>query len=156
MHSALCTLANDTPLQPAGANLTFLYFYTHPQYLARVAAGLPVLVVALWVFYRPTVPTRDVLVVLTTVLLVSPILHPWYLLWIAPLLVLHPSRALILWTGLAPLSYLFALLDPEGLPPGGMLLYLEYVPVYFVLAWELLRRRGVRRASLQGTPPAGC
>jgi hypothetical protein len=130
--------------------LSFLYDYTQPRYVARVVVGLFVLAVAVFVSFRPWHPTREALVTLAALLLLSPTVHPWYLLWFAPLLVLHPSRGLLLWTALVPLSYFLAATDPTSQPPGGWLLYVEYLPVLAVLVWE------VRRSRHHGLPDPGC
>lgn len=46
------------------------------------------------------------LAAMTAVLLLSPVLHPWYLTWIVPLLAVRPVPALIAWTGSVALAYL--------------------------------------------------
>jgi hypothetical protein len=46
------------------------------------------------------------LAAMTAVLLLSPVLHPWYLTWIVPLLAVRPEPALIAWTGSIALAYL--------------------------------------------------
>ncbi len=52
---------------------------------------------------RPTIPPVDY--ALGALLLFSPVVNPWYLLWLLPFAVLHPSR--VAWTAsfLLPLSY---------------------------------------------------
>jgi hypothetical protein len=115
-----------------GAALDPLLIYTAPPYLARVLAFLAMGFTAVYVSFKPWVATREALVALAAALLLAPTLHPWYLLWVAPLLALHRSRGLLLWTALAPLSYAF----PPVLgydPYAGPLLFLEYVPVLALL-----------------------
>jgi len=138
------------PFLDDATSIDFLYSYTHPQYVARaIAFGLMALV-AVGVSFRPMPLSREMLVALGAVLLLSPPVHPWYLLWIAPLLAVRPSRGLILWTGLAPLSYaLPARWGAEG-PPGGVLLWLEYLPVYALLAYDWIAARRSRSTGRPG------
>ena len=126
----------DALLGGAGT-LSFLYYYTHPQYVARIVAFGAMGAVAIYVTFKPWAPSRELLVVLAAVLLLSPTVHPWYLLWIVPLLAIHPCRGLLLWTGLAALSYAF----PPGrgdAPYAGPLLFAEYLPVVVVLLVEVV------------------
>lgn len=46
-------------------------------------------------------------VVLGTLLLCSPVIDPWYLVWIVPLICIFPNRAWLLFTGTVFLSYTF-------------------------------------------------
>jgi len=48
---------------------------------------------------------KAALLFIAGMLLVSANVHPWYLTWVAPLLVLYPWPPLLLWLSLAPLSY---------------------------------------------------
>ncbi len=51
-------------------------------------------------------PARGAQLFFAGVLFLSPVVHPWYGLWVAVLLPLAPSLPLLLFTGLLPLSYL--------------------------------------------------
>ncbi|MEW6238926.1 MAG: glycosyltransferase 87 family protein [Candidatus Omnitrophota bacterium] len=50
---------------------------------------------------------RTIFIVMGTLLMCSPVIDPWYLVWMAPLLCLFPNRAWILFTGLVFLSYTY-------------------------------------------------
>jgi alpha-1,6-mannosyltransferase len=120
--------------------------------VARLAARgfLGLLIVALAVSrgrHRPTahaegrqaslVPlVRDLYVVTLVLFLASPVVMPWYLIWIVPLLVFYPAPAGYAFSALVVLSYLI----PAGrwrwwLP------WVEYLPIYTLFAVELLRAR---------------
>lgn len=77
------------------------------------------------------------------VLLLSPTLYPWYVVWMVPLLCLRPQRSWILFTGLVFASYwVWTVRDATGqwhLP--GVILAVEYIPFYGLLLWDLRRRR---------------
>lgn len=72
---------------------------------ARFAAGILVLGVVGWVTWRRMPPDRALFWILGTGLLLSPTLHPWYLLWILPLAALRGSRGWLLATGTILLAY---------------------------------------------------
>lgn len=75
-------------------------------------------------------------------LLLSPTLHPWYLLWILPLAALRRSRGWILFTGLAflPYGYLDRFLATGEWPQPWWLRALLWVPPVTLLAWDAVRR----------------
>ena len=75
-------------------------------------------------------------------LLVTPVLHPWYVCWIVPFLVIYPNRAWIFLTGSVFLSYwvlkgyVASGVWEESLP----VLMLEYIPFYALLLFDGIRR----------------
>jgi hypothetical protein len=71
-----------------------------------LAAGLLGLVVVV-VSRRSIALDAQCLVILATLVFLSPTIHPWYLLWFAVLLPWVPSRALFAWTGSVAVAYLF-------------------------------------------------
>ena len=98
---------------------------------------------------RGTEPLRAALLLLATLLLVSPSVFPWYLTWFVPFLCFFPSPALLLWTSTVLLSYHVLLefsalgiwrYDPE-------LVALEYLPVYGLLLWTAWRASAVPTIS---------
>jgi hypothetical protein len=89
-----------------------------------------------------------VLVLVAALFLLSPTQFPWYFTWIAPPLVLAPSRALLLLTFTLPLYYLKFYLDARGqvqLFHHGIV-WLEYIPVWLLLLWDW--GRGPRREGV--------
>ena len=85
--------------------------------------------------------------ILTAVfLLLTPTLHPWYLIWIIPFLIFIPNWSWIGFTLLIQISYFvlkdFALISEwkESL----WVLLAQYVPFYLVLIWEYLDRRRLK------------
>lgn len=89
------------------------------------------------------------------VCMIAPTLHPWYLLWLMPVLVLFPNRAWLALSGLIVLSYL--VLDGfyyEGVWQEQAWVKLAiFVPFYVLLAWEGARLvRGKRARKPRGFP----
>jgi len=92
--------------------------------------------------------TKDNLILFTIglvfgILLVSPVVHPWYVTWLVPLLCFYPLMSGLLWTGLVGLTYVvliqFVAKGVWDLPT--WVLGLEYGLIYPLLILELLRFR---------------
>jgi len=74
--------------------------------LARGAVGVAWLGLAAWVLRRRLDVHRGGLVLLSAALFLSPVVHPWYVTWLLPLLAVVPYPPLLLFAALAPLAYL--------------------------------------------------
>lgn len=80
-------------------------------FAGRLLAGMAVTAIAIGLYWhdaranpnRPKIPPADY--ALGTLLLFSPVVNPWYLLWLLPFAVLRPSRTVWTATFLLPLSY---------------------------------------------------
>ncbi|RJP20168.1 MAG: hypothetical protein C4527_25420 [Candidatus Omnitrophota bacterium] len=80
-------------------------------------------------------------IVIGTLLICSPVIHPWYLVWLAPLLVLFPNRAWLLFTGLVFLSYTY-FYDrsfPNWVKP------VEFGVFFVLLMWDAIFHRKKER-----------
>ncbi|MBI3292750.1 MAG: hypothetical protein HYZ73_08095 [Elusimicrobia bacterium] len=112
--------------------------------LTKTILGIELLLSGVWlVIHRQE---RGLLwyafVMLGAGLLCSPVVHPWYVVWIIPFLCFYPRPGWILFSGLVVLSYVVLLrydltktweLDP-------WVRVVEYVPLYMALLWPWLRR----------------
>ena len=89
---------------------------------------------------------QPVLFIGTVMLLLSPTLYPWYLIWIIPLFVFLPNWSWLLFTMLIQLSY-FVL---QGYATDGiweesnLILWLQYLPFYGLLIFEYLDKRKIK------------
>lgn len=72
---------------------------------ARALAGVVVVGVIGWTAWRSFELDRALLWVLGTGIILTPTLHPWYVLWILPMAILRGSRAWLLLSGLAFIGY---------------------------------------------------
>jgi len=114
-----------------------------------VVAVLAAAVVLLIAWKRPSLP-EGVLWTLAALLALSANCFPWYLTWLSPFLAVSPWAGLLLWQALAPLSYhvLFGYQIDGRWREDPFYLLLEYVPVYAMLAAEVVFGRARRRAAL--------
>jgi hypothetical protein len=143
--------------------------------LARIVAALAFAACLLAIALRNSAPEREVFAGLGAALLLSPTVHPWYLLWILPLLVLlgagprmrnpgpgHPRRSIpgpshpLAWSGTAwlwltlavPLSYLAYASAGSVVPV--WVRGAEYLPMIPLALWE--RAAGKRGWFSEETP----
>jgi hypothetical protein len=83
-----------------------VYSWVWPREVARVIVALLALV---WVlrlsFRRGLTAPREFFLALGGVLLLSPTLHPWYVLWVLPFAAVYYSIPWLLFAALVPLAY---------------------------------------------------
>ena len=81
---------------------------------------------------------RNLFTIMALVFIISPVQNPWYLCWTVPFLCLFHSRSLILLTGLIGLYYLDFYFDYQEITKySAWTPWLEYLPFYIYLIWEL-------------------
>jgi len=112
-------------------------------FLSKVFAAVLVLV-ALFVFTKDKnfndMLKYSYLLISVYLLLMPAAFHPWYLLWLIPLLAFYPSPAWLLFSGTVVFSYL-KYVSPRGLMPGWVV-GLEYIPLFILLTVECVRIHG--------------
>lgn len=122
---------------PAWAQAVYPYFYA--GFLARALLGVALLAVLVAIARRVEDPERAVFLSIAALLLASPTLHPWYLLWILPFAARRREPA-FLWLSFAAV-FSAALLHPvPGLSRGAVLLA-EYAPCAALLVFPRRRAR---------------
>lgn len=75
--------------------------------------------------------------------LLSPTQFPWYTIWFAPMLCFYPQPALLLLGALLPIYYLRFYFVAQGNVEifDQFIVWLQYLPVYGLLLFDLIRRR---------------
>ncbi len=85
-------------------------------------------------------------------ILLSPVVHPWYLTWLAALLVVRWSTAVFVFLGLSNIAnivvYQYRAYGEWNDQP--LLLLLEYVPVFVLLGREIIRGEVLRPGEAGG------
>lgn len=111
---------------------------------AKIVATVIVLVVLVWLLRRHEPLPRAALFSAAAVLLFSPTIHPWYLLWFSVLLPLVPWTPLLLWSGSIVFAYLF-LFPAFGAGPFPQSSFvprmLQTIPVLLGLLWVVWKRK---------------
>lgn len=114
--------------------------------VARLVAGLMVVAVVGFVCVRDRLDDDRLVVaflaITAAVFLLSPTQFPWYYAWLVPFLALRPCFALLLLTPLLGLYYSRFYFDARGQVEvfDFGVVWLEYVPVWVLLAWYGLKR----------------
>ena len=79
-------------------------------------------------------------------LLLTPTLHPWYLIWIIPFLIFIPNWSWLLFTLLIQASY-FVMKEyaiSSVWQESVWILLFQYIPFYFILIWEYIDTRKIK------------
>ncbi len=86
--------------------------------------------------------------------LLSPVGNPWYFIWVVPFLCLFPLRSWILLSGLLSLYYLAFYFLYRGTPQVFQwFIWLEYLPFFAVLLWEIWGRSHVDKRQMWPISP---
>jgi hypothetical protein len=123
---------------PGWTQRVFPYFYS--AFFARVLLGLLLGASLLLIAFRVRDLETSVFASLGALLLLSPTLHPWYLLWVLPFAARRREPAFLFLSFCVPLSY--ALLYPLPGVSRGLVTAGEFLPFAFLLAATVARRRG--------------
>ena len=105
---------------------------------ARVVAAAMVLAVVAYVTWRAFSVERALLWIIGAGLLLSPTVHPWYVLWILPMAALRGNRPFLLLGGLAFLGY-WGLASYEATEVWPQPLWTRvamWLPVWLMLLWS--------------------
>jgi hypothetical protein len=120
-----------------------VYRWAWPPYLARVVVGLALLVWVLRLTFKPGLDAaRESFLVLAGLLVLSPTVHPWYVLWVLPFAATYLSWPWLAFAALVVLSYVG---QGEALP--WWVRWVEYLTLFGLLAGGAVKRRIDRRAS---------
>lgn len=130
--------------------------FSDPLQARRAAAALVLGVVALTVARRDDLE-RALLWTLGAGMILTPTLHPWYVLWMLPVAALRGSRAWLLLTGSAFLGY-FGLDSYHATgtwPQPGWLRAALWLPFLLLLAYDAVRDHRARVAEERGHAESG-
>ena len=125
----------------------------------RVAAGALVLAVVAWVTWRGFSIERALLWIIGAGLLLSPTVHPWYVLWVLPMAALRGHRPFLLLGGLAFLGYWgLASYEATGVwPQPAWTRAAMWLPVWLMLVWSAVPRPSDRypaaKSATKGSEP---
>jgi hypothetical protein len=129
-----------------GGIFSLAYFLTGSNETAHVISGIEIVfwIGLLSLFDRPLL--EKLFWGFTGFILLSPVVHPWYLTWLAALLVLRWSTSIHVFLGLSFIAnivvYQYRAFGVWVDQP--LLLLLEYVPVFILLVREVLRKEVLR------------
>ena len=122
---------------------------------ARGAAAAMVLGVVAYTTWRRFSIEQALLWIIGTGLLLSPTVHPWYVLWVLPMAALRGNRPFLLLSGLVFLAYWgLASFQSNGVwPQPGWSRLAIWLPVWMLLVLSAFPGKGANRLSLSATLP---
>ena len=82
------------------------FFTAHASILTRLLISAMLFLVILWTSLSNKKFVESCIILLAAGLLLSPVIMPWYLLWLLPFLALKQNNVLLLWTGTVSVVYL--------------------------------------------------
>ena len=146
----------------AGLYEAFGWLLPSPSLRKGVLAALLLLFAFAWAAAHRDRPLHYAFAVLFALLLSSPVVHPWYVAWLAPFLCFFPLLSVVAWTWMVMFSYVVLIRYGAegiwGLP--GWVGGVEYGVVFALLAVDAgrwIRRRALARraaAVISRTPRA--
>jgi hypothetical protein len=118
-----------------------LFLITGSLSRAKLVVAAILAALTLVLFWRKTPPLRASFWLLGAILLLTPTVHPWYLLWIAPLLAVFPHPAWLFLEASVALSYHASYLAAAGEPWQEVpwIKLLEYGPFFLLVGLDLLK-----------------
>ncbi|MCY3971799.1 MAG: glycosyltransferase 87 family protein [Acidobacteria bacterium] len=123
-----------------------LYAHTYPQFLARALLLLGAIAAWLRLWRQRPGPVGAAFGAFGIVLLASPTLYPWYLIWILPWAALLGARWVLLLSATLPLAYLPAFAGVDYFPWVYSAVWLPPLLLYLVD-----RRRQMHAAKVSGS-----
>lgn len=124
-----------------GSIFSIAYFMTGSNEAAHLVSGILIVILIgfLTVIDRPLL--EKVFWGFSGFLLLSPVVHPWYLTWIAALVALRWSTGMFAFLGMSALANIVVYQYRGGgaWTDQPLILLVEYVPVYILLVREFLR-----------------
>jgi hypothetical protein len=125
--------------------------------LARPAGAVLLLATVVWVWARDYEPALGALWISGALIVASPVVQPWYVTWVVPLVCLRFSPAWFALTGSVIFYYAAYFLSESGAGRPAVLAAqsAEYLPFVVVAAVTLAVSRRMRRRLSAGCSGAG-
>ena len=119
----------------------------HAPLVARVLIGAALVATAVGLAWQPIGSQGDLVgratLLVGALFLLIPAQYPWYSVWFAPLLAIHPIRGLLLLPAVLPLYELFFYFAAREMPDAfsGLIVWVIWIPVWIMLALDWRRDR---------------
>jgi uncharacterized membrane protein len=133
----------NTEFEFNGAVFSLLYGMLRSNTSAHIVSGILLFGWLLWLWSTRREFSDAAFLAFLGFVLFSPVVHPWYLTWLAALLVLRWSLAVFVFLGLSNLSNIvvYEYRSTGVWSDQPLLLLVEYLPFFVLLIWEVLRGR---------------
>jgi hypothetical protein len=81
---------------------------------ARMVGGIAVLISSAVCWFRKYSIYRSLMIIFGTIIAFAPVVHPWYVCWIIPLLAFHMNPAWLFFSGWIAMAYVIIYVYPVG------------------------------------------
>ena len=131
----------------------------HAHIVARIVVVSALVGWIVWVWRKDDTDAAllwdKCLLIVSALFLLSPTQFPWYYLWVIPFMTISPRVSLLVLNVLLPLYYLrfYFLAHGQTGTFDHLIVWLEYVPVWVLIAWEWARLRSGRRGCFRNDSP---
>lgn len=133
------------------STFSLIYFFTNQS---KISSLICYIFLAIWIIII-LLKKKDfiftIFLFLAGIYIFSPIVHPWYLTWIIPLLIFIPSKAFFWLIMSCQFSYyiLIKYTQENVWQESTIIKLIEYLPFFALLIWDLLRFRAIRKNHFQ-------
>lgn len=126
-----------------GSVFSILYSILHSNEQAHLVSGVLFFLWIGWIALMNRELLEKVFLGFLGFIILAPVVHPWYLSWLAALIVLRWSTAVFVLLGLSNLSNIVVYqYQKTGVWQFQLWIgMLEYIPFYALLVWEIVRGR---------------
>ena len=130
---------------------SLLYFFTNQSKLSSLICYILLAIYIIIILLKKQDFIFTIFLFLTGIYIFSPIVHPWYLTWIIPLLIFIPSKAFFWLIMSCQFSYyiLIKYTQENIWQESTIIKLIEYLPFFALLIWDLLRFRAIRKNHFQ-------
>lgn len=124
-----------------GSAFTVFFDIVGDNQKARLISAVLFVIIGIYIYIRRKGVMEKMYMIFFVFFLLSPTVHPWYLTWLAVLLPLNFRWSGVLFVALVSLAnYVVIGYKLEGVWQMPVFILLaEYMPVYIMLIWEILR-----------------
>ena len=83
-------------------------------------------------------------IICAAMLILSPVMYPWFLIWIIPFLLFLPNWSWLFFTVLVQIFYFGLQNDSAGWFESSWILLIQYIPFYCLLFFEYFDKRKIK------------
>lgn len=127
-----------------GGVFTVAYWLTGDNEKAHLVLSILLAVWICWLIFRKIPLTEAVFLALVGLVLLGPVVHPWYLLWLSAILVVRWSPSVFIFLGLSALSNIvvWRYVATGVWEDDPLLVGIQYIPFVLIAAWEIFAAGG--------------
>ena len=122
---------------------SIIIYYTGSLVVSKMIILLFFILLTIYLVYRKTDMMKSGYILIGALLILTPNLHPWYIVWIVPFLCFFKNRAWIVLTSLALISYqvLVGFVETGIWQESLWVKLIEYIPFYALIIYDTASKK---------------